>query len=99
MHNVQLLLGKYHQHLDDAPAGNIVGITGLDILVKYGTIGSSEVNFPIRGMKFSISPIVRVAIEPRMPSQLPIFTEALKSFVKSDPMVFPFFILCFSKFI
>jgi len=38
-------------------------------------------------MKFSVSPVVRVAVEPRNPSDLPKLVEGLKRLSKSDPMV------------
>lgn len=84
--HVYLLLGRYYEQLDDVPAGNIIGISGIDYPVKYGTICSSDVPFPIQRMKFSVSPIVRVAIEPKYPSQFSQLVAALKNFVKSDPM-------------
>jgi elongation factor 2 len=38
-------------------------------------------------MKFSVSPVVRVAVEPKKPSDLPRLVEGLKRLAKSDPMV------------
>lgn len=38
-------------------------------------------------MKFSVSPVVRVAVEPKNPSELPKLVEGLKRLAKSDPMV------------
>lgn len=38
-------------------------------------------------MKFSVSPVVRVAVEPRNPADLPKLVEGLKRLAKSDPMV------------
>jgi len=38
-------------------------------------------------MKFSVSPVVRVAVEPKNPSDLPKLVEGLKRLSKSDPMV------------
>ena len=38
-------------------------------------------------MKFSVSPVVRVAVEAKDPSQLPKLVEGLKRLAKSDPMV------------
>merc|ERR1712117_706582 len=37
--------------------------------------------------KFSVSPVVRVAVEPKNPSELPKLVEGLKRLAKSDPMV------------
>merc|ERR1719270_1917715 len=38
-------------------------------------------------MKFSVSPVVRVAVKPKDSSQLPKLVEGLKRLAKSDPMV------------
>ena len=38
-------------------------------------------------MKFSVSPVVRVAVECKSPSDLPKLVEGLKRLAKSDPMV------------
>jgi elongation factor 2 len=38
-------------------------------------------------MKFSVSPVVRVAVEPKNPSDLPKLVEGLKRLSKSDPCV------------
>ncbi|KAL3118123.1 hypothetical protein niasHT_001897 [Heterodera trifolii] len=37
-------------------------------------------------MKFSVSPVVRVAVEPKNAGDLPKLVEGLKRLVKSDPM-------------
>ena len=38
-------------------------------------------------MKFSVSPVVRVAVEAKNASDLPKLVEGLKRLAKSDPMV------------
>jgi len=38
-------------------------------------------------MKYSVSPVVRVAVEPKNPSDLPKLVEGLKRLAKSDPLV------------
>ena len=38
-------------------------------------------------MKFSVSPVVRIAVEAKNPSDLPKLVEGLKRLAKSDPMV------------
>jgi hypothetical protein len=38
-------------------------------------------------MKFSVSPVVRVAVEAKNPGELPKLVEGLKRLAKSDPMV------------
>jgi elongation factor 2 len=41
----------------------------------------------IKVMKFSVSPVVRVAVEPKNPADLPKLVEGLKRLAKSDPLV------------
>jgi elongation factor 2 len=38
-------------------------------------------------MKFSVSPVVRVAVEPKKQSDLPQFVEGLKKLAQVDPLV------------
>jgi len=83
-----LMMGKYVESIEDVPAGNTVGLVGVDsYLVKSGTISDSENAYPLKNMKFSVSPVVRVAVEPKNPSDLPKLVEGLKRLMKSDPMV------------
>jgi translation elongation factor EF-G len=41
----------------------------------------------LQAMKFSVSPVVRVAVEPKIASDLPKLVEGLKRLARSDPMV------------
>jgi len=66
----------------------ISGLVGVDqFLVKTGTITTSKDAHNMKVMKFSVSPVVRVAVEPKNPSDLPKLVEGLKRLSKSDPMV------------
>jgi elongation factor 2 len=58
-------------------------------LVKTGTIGSIDhpEAHPIRSMKYSVSPVVRVAVKPKNAGDLPKLVEGLKKLAKSDPLV------------
>merc|ERR1711892_1643149 len=70
------------------PAGNICGLVGVDqFLVKTGTITTFKEAPNMKVMKFSVSPVVRVAVEPKNPADLPKLVEGLKRLSKSDPMV------------
>jgi elongation factor 2 len=83
-----LMMGRYTEPIEDCPAGNTIGLVGIDqYLVKSGTITTSEVAHNIRVMKFSVSPVVRVAVEPKNPADLPKLVEGLKRLAKSDPCV------------
>jgi len=83
-----LMMGRYIESIEDVPCGNIVGLVGVDnYLVKTGTITTYENAHNLKVMKFSVSPVVRVAVEPKNPSDLPKLVEGLKRLSKSDPMV------------
>jgi len=85
-----LMMGRRIESVDSVPVGNTVGLVGIDqFLVKTGTLVDSDAAeaFPLRSMKFSVSPVVRCAVEPKNPSDLPKLVEGLKRLSKSDPMV------------
>merc|ERR1712001_320455 len=84
------MMGRYVEHIDTVPAGNTVGLVGVDqYIVKTGTITneSGKDAHNMKQMKFSVSPVVRVAVEPKNPQDLPKLVEGLKRLAKSDPMV------------
>jgi len=83
-----LMMGRYTEPLEDCPCGNTIGLVGVDqYLIKSGTITTSEVAHNFKVMKFSVSPVVRVAVEPKNPADLPKLVEGLKRLAKSDPCV------------
>ncbi|XP_013784466.1 translation elongation factor 2-like [Limulus polyphemus] len=83
-----LMMGRYVEPIEDVPCGNICGLVGVDqFLVKTGTITTFKEAHNMRVMKFSVSPVVRVAVEPQNPADLPKLVEGLKRLAKSDPMV------------
>merc|ERR1711976_1064917 len=83
-----LMMGRYVEPIEDVPCGNICGLVGVDqYLVKTGTISTFDGAHNMRVMKFSVSPVVRVAVECKNPADLPKLVEGLKRLSKSDPMV------------
>merc|ERR1712071_734369 len=67
-----LMMGRYVEAIEDVPAGNICGLVGVDqFLVKTGTISTFKDAHNMKVMKFSVSPVVRVAVEPKNPADLP----------------------------
>jgi len=88
-----LMMGGKQEAVPDVPCGNTVGLVGVDqYLMKQGTISDHEDAHNIRVMKYSVSPVVRVAVEPKYASDLPKLVEGLKKLSKSDPLV-----LCFTE--
>lgn len=83
-----LMMGRYVEQIPDCPAGNVVGLVGVDqFILKSGTLSTHEEAHPFVTMKFSVSPVVRVAVEPKNAADLPKLVEGLKRLAKSDPMV------------
>ncbi|CAH8542164.1 unnamed protein product [Dicrocoelium dendriticum] len=83
-----LMMGRYTEAVENVPCGNICGLVGVDqFIVKTGTITTFAGAHNMRQMKFSVSPVVRVAVECQNPADLPKLVEGLKRLAKSDPMV------------
>lgn len=84
-----LMMGRYQEAVEDMPCGNVAGLVGVDkYIVKSATItDDGETPHPLRDMKYSVSPVVRVAVEAKNPSDLPKLVEGLKRLAKSDPLV------------
>jgi elongation factor 2 len=81
-------MGRKTEPVESVPVGNTCAIVGIDqFLVKSGTLTTDEDSYPIVTMKFSVSPVVRVAVEPKNPADLPKLVEGLKRLAKSDPLV------------
>ena len=84
-----LMMGRYQEAVEDMPCGNVVGLVGVDkYIVKSATItNEGEDAYPLKDMKYSVSPVVRVAVEVKNPQDLPKLVEGLKRLAKSDPLV------------
>ncbi|CAN0147142.1 unnamed protein product, partial [Discosporangium mesarthrocarpum] len=96
-----IMMGRQEREEEEnqnVPAGNTCGLVGVDqVLLKArlfasGTITTSDVGHCIKTMKFSVSPVVRVAVEPKNSADLPKLVEGMKRLSKSDPMV-----LCYTE--
>jgi len=84
------MMGRYQEAVEDIPCGNLVGLFGVDqYIVKTASITSEEDKecCPIKQMKYSVSPVVRVAVKTKEASDLPKLVEGLKRLAKSDPLV------------
>lgn len=85
---VVIMMGRYTETVTDIPAGNTCGLIGVDqFLVKSGTITDCETACCIKTMRFTVSPVVRVAVSVKNSADLPKLVEGLKKLSKSDPMV------------
>lgn len=83
-----LMMGRSTDPIDDVPAGNIVGLVGVDqFLLKSGTLTTDETAHNLKVMKFSVSPVVQRSVEVKNAQDLPKLVEGLKRLSKSDPCV------------
>lgn len=90
-----IMMGRYTEAVDSIPCGNVCGLVGVDqFIVKTATLTNFDEKecCPLITMKYSVSPVVRVAVEPKNPSDLPKLVEGLKRLAKSDPLV-----LCYTE--
>ena len=91
---VCLLQGRFKLELEKATAGNIVLLEGIDhSIIKTATIVDamvekqySDVDIMIP-LKFWTEPVVKVAIEPLIPSDLPKMIDAIRRVNKSYPLL------------
>jgi elongation factor 2 len=85
---VGILIGKDFEAVTEIPCGNTVSLVGVDqYLMKTGTISDSEDAHNIRTMKYSVSPVVRVAVEAKKATDLPKLVEGLNKLSQADPIV------------
>lgn len=83
-----LMMGRTTEQVRDVPCGNTVALVGVDqYLVKSGTLTTIESAHNIRAMKYSVSPVVKVAVKAKNGKDLPKLVEGLKKLAKSDPLV------------
>jgi elongation factor 2 len=85
-----LMMGRFIETVEAVSCGNVVGLVGVDsFIVKTATIVDEDAEecAPLKAMKYSVSPVVRVAVEPKNPADLPKLVEGLKRLAKSDPLV------------
>jgi elongation factor 2 len=83
-----LMMGRTVEQISDVPCGNTVALVGVDqFLLKSGTLTTIENCHNITAMKYSVSPVVKVAVRPKDGRDLPKLVEGLKKLSKSDPLV------------
>merc|ERR1711920_687983 len=83
-----LMMGRTTEQIADVPCGNTVALVGIDsYILKSGTITTLENAHNIADMKYSVSPVVKVAVKVKDGKELPKLVEGLKKLSKSDPLV------------
>lgn len=83
-----LMMGKELESLDSVPAGNIFGIGGLEQhILKSATLSNTLYFPPFIDLHLSAVPILRVALEPQNPIEMPKLIKGLKLLNQADPCV------------
>ncbi|XP_008403314.1 elongation factor-like GTPase 1 isoform X2 [Poecilia reticulata] len=84
--NLYLLMGRELEELEEIPAGNVMGIGGLeDCVLKTATLSASPACSPFTPLNFEAAPIVRVAVEPKHPSEMPKLVSGMRLLNQADP--------------
>lgn len=89
-----LIMGRELVRMNTVPAGNIVGVVGLDsAILKNGTISSQlpedkpYINLATTSTIIHNKPIMKVAIEPASPLQFTKLQSGLETLAKADPVL------------
>ncbi|KAI5172070.1 elongation factor 2 [Nematocida sp. LUAm3] len=84
---VFLMMGRAAPEIKQCPAGNIVGILGVDSEIqKTATVCTMKGAYNIKSMKFSVSPVVRYSILPKNTADLPKLKEGLTKLSQVDTL-------------
>ncbi|MCA9485224.1 MAG: GTP-binding protein, partial [Nanoarchaeota archaeon] len=83
-----IMMGSKTEFVSEIPCGNTAALVGIDkYLSKTGTVTTWEHAHNIKVMKFSVSPVVRVAVQPKNPSDIQKLIEGMTKLAKSDQLV------------
>lgn len=82
-----LMMGRSAPEIKRCPAGNIVGLLGVDSEIqKTATLCSMRGAYNIKSMRFSVSPVVRYSILPKNTADLPKLKEGLTKLSQVDTL-------------
>lgn len=86
---VAICMGKDVESVGQMPCGNTVVLGGIDSAIKKeATIMASDIHASaFKSMKFSVSPVVEVAVKCKKPTDHPKLVAGLKKLSQSDPLV------------
>mmetsp|Transcript_22523 Transcript_22523/g.19501 ORF Transcript_22523/g.19501 Transcript_22523/m.19501 type:complete len:784 (-) Transcript_22523:266-2617(-) len=86
--SVCIMMAGKAETVSEVPCGNTVALVGIDkYLLKTGTISTHDAAHNIRVMKYSVSPVVRIAVEPKNPAEIGKLVEGLSKLANSDSIV------------
>ncbi|KAG5679326.1 hypothetical protein PVAND_008899 [Polypedilum vanderplanki] len=85
---IYLMMGRNFEPIEEAHAGMIIGIWGLQkYVIKTGTLSSSKDCPPFVGLDILAPPVVRVAVEPANIDEMPKLVKGLKLLNQVDSCV------------
>eukprot|EP00062_Callorhinchus_milii_P002386 gi/632938518/ref/XP_007905275.1/ PREDICTED: elongation factor Tu GTP-binding domain-containing protein 1 [Callorhinchus milii] len=88
LEDLYLLMGRELEKLEEVPVGNVLGIGGLqDYVLKSATLSTSPACPPFTPLNFEATPIVRVAVEPKHPSEMLQLVRGMRLLNQADPCV------------
>lgn len=85
---VSIYMGAFREPVNQASAGNIVALSGLELAKAGETIVSAEHRedmVPFERIRYVSEPVVTVAIEPKNPKNLPALLAAMGKLAAEDP--------------
>lgn len=89
--NIWIYQSRYRVEVKNVKAGGWVLIEGIEESIgKSATIISQKENLPIeifKPIKHNTTPVIKVAIEPLIPSELPKMLEGLRKINRSYPLI------------
>lgn len=84
----ELVLGRKKEQTSAIDCGNTGALVGIDkYLLKNGTVTTATNPSPIRAMRYSVSPVVRVAVQPVNPNDIKKVADGLRFLSKVDNLV------------
>jgi elongation factor 2 len=85
---VSMYMGAFREVVNRITAGNIAALIGLDLARAGETIvdiGHRDVMVPFERIKYLSEPVIRIAIDPKNPKDLPSLEEAMNRLSVEDP--------------
>lgn len=83
---VNVYKGGQRLIIEEAPAGNIVGVVGLTGVFAGETVSTKAIE-PFEALKHMFEPVVTCSIEAKKPADLPKLISVLKHVAKEDPTI------------
>ncbi len=83
--SVNMFMGPYREIIGELAAGNIPALLGLEHARAGETLSSVKDLVPFESIKYVSEPVVTVAVEPKLPRDLPKLVDALRRLSIEDP--------------